>query len=186
MSEENVDAVAAFSDAQHTSRGQRRSVLAVLGRAYRRHPLWMLVLPLVVVTILVLAYGGYFLGWDWTGFKGNTFWDWLSLLITVLSIQQSQGGMEASLRQQQDAMVEAYFDHKTHLLVETGLLDTPPESPVRAVARARTVATMQRVGQTHKTTTIRFLDESGLTAGVSPILNLTRADSDPGAAPTLA
>jgi hypothetical protein len=82
MLEENVDAVAVFSDAQHASRGQRRSVLAVLGRAYRRHPLWMLVLTLVVVTILVLAYGGYLLGWDWTGFKGNTFWDWLSLLIT--------------------------------------------------------------------------------------------------------
>jgi hypothetical protein len=94
--------------------------------------------------------------------------------------------MEASLRQQQDAMVEAYFDHMTHLLVEKGLLDTPPESPVRAVARARTVTTMQRVGQIHKTTIIRFLDESGLTAGASPILNLNRADSDPGAAPTLA
>ena len=62
-------------------------MLAVLGRAYRRHPLWRLVLTLVVVTILVLAYGGYFLGWDWTGFKANTFWDWLSPLITKIGAQ---------------------------------------------------------------------------------------------------
>ena len=33
------------------------------------------------VVLVVLALGGYLRGWDWTGFKGNTLWDWLHLLV---------------------------------------------------------------------------------------------------------
>jgi len=30
---------------------------------------------------VVLVLGGYVLGWAWTGFRGNTLWDWLELLV---------------------------------------------------------------------------------------------------------
>jgi putative effector of murein hydrolase LrgA (UPF0299 family) len=36
----------------------------------------------VVVTVV----GGYDLGWTWTGFQGNTLWDWLSLLLLPLIV----------------------------------------------------------------------------------------------------
>ena len=41
---------------------------------------WRWVLAGVVAAFIVLVIGGYTLGWTWTGFPGNTFWDWLELL----------------------------------------------------------------------------------------------------------
>ncbi|GAC1393159.1 MAG: hypothetical protein NVSMB38_19950 [Ktedonobacteraceae bacterium] len=42
---------------------------------------WTLVLIATIVAFIVLAIGGYGFGWKWTGFGGNTLWDWLKLLI---------------------------------------------------------------------------------------------------------
>ena len=39
-----------------------------------------------VVVIGVLAVGGYTQGWDWTGFEGNTLFDWLELLFLPVVI----------------------------------------------------------------------------------------------------
>jgi ABC-type glycerol-3-phosphate transport system permease component len=38
------------------------------------------------VVLVVLALGGYLRGWDWTGFKGNTLWDWLHLLVLPVTL----------------------------------------------------------------------------------------------------
>jgi putative effector of murein hydrolase LrgA (UPF0299 family) len=35
---------------------------------------------------VVTVVGGYGLGWRWTGFQGNTLWDWLSLLLLPLVV----------------------------------------------------------------------------------------------------
>ncbi len=157
----------------------------------RIHPLWAIGIALAAIVIIVLAIGGYFLGWNWTGFKGNTFWDWMSLLITpvtiavvsiLFSVQQSRQSMAENARMQQEATLEAYFEHITHLLLDGHLLETPPESPVRAVARARTMATLQQVSQEHRATILRFLDESGLTGGDTPVLDLRSANLDGPAA----
>ncbi len=45
----------------------------------RRWWLWALVVLLVAFT--VVAVGGYEFSWTWTGFKGNTLWDWVALLL---------------------------------------------------------------------------------------------------------
>jgi hypothetical protein len=39
-----------------------------------------------VVTIAVLAVGGYTQGWDWTGFEGNTLFNWMRLLFLPIVI----------------------------------------------------------------------------------------------------
>ncbi|HXY92474.1 MAG TPA: hypothetical protein VEP49_08370 [Acidimicrobiia bacterium] len=39
-----------------------------------------------VLVIVVLAVGGYTQGWDWTGFRGNTLFDWLKLLVLPIVI----------------------------------------------------------------------------------------------------
>ena len=39
-----------------------------------------------VVVITILAIGGYTAGWDWTGFEGNTLFDWLKLLFLPVVI----------------------------------------------------------------------------------------------------
>lgn len=48
-------------------------------RWWSRWRLWILVglsIAFVIVTV-----GGYALSWTWTGFQGNTLWDWLELLL---------------------------------------------------------------------------------------------------------
>lgn len=42
---------------------------------------WTLGLACAAVVFVVLAVGGYGFGWAWTGFRGNTLWDWIELLI---------------------------------------------------------------------------------------------------------
>jgi hypothetical protein len=41
---------------------------------------WKAGIALVLVAFGILVLGGYGLGWTWTGFQGNTLWDWLELL----------------------------------------------------------------------------------------------------------
>jgi hypothetical protein len=43
-----------------------------------------LLLAVVLVGFTVAVFGGYVWGWAWTGFQGNTLWDWLHLLILPL------------------------------------------------------------------------------------------------------
>jgi hypothetical protein len=49
----------------------------------RRHTLMALVATGLLV---VAALGGYLGDWSWTGFRGNTVWDWLHLLLLPLLI----------------------------------------------------------------------------------------------------
>jgi uncharacterized membrane protein len=59
-------------------------VLATLPLWYRTRDRWRLewraVLSAVVLVFVVLIVGSYGFGWAWTGFAGNTLWDWLELL----------------------------------------------------------------------------------------------------------
>ncbi|MGH7921014.1 MAG: hypothetical protein ACREQM_13880 [Candidatus Dormibacteraceae bacterium] len=42
---------------------------------------WMWPLLALLVAFAVVAVGGYGFSWAWTGFRGNTLWDWLQLLL---------------------------------------------------------------------------------------------------------
>jgi hypothetical protein len=53
-------------------------------RSVRGHHLLLMIG--FVVAITVLAIGGYTQGWDWTGFEGNTLFDWLRLLFLPVVI----------------------------------------------------------------------------------------------------
>ncbi len=59
-------------------------VLATLPIWYRTRERWMMewhvVFGVFVLAFVVLVVGGYAFNWGWTGFKGNTLWDWLELL----------------------------------------------------------------------------------------------------------
>jgi hypothetical protein len=50
---------------------------------------WRWVLGGVVAAFVVVVIGGYRLHWTWTGFEGNTFRDWLSLLIVPFLLPAS-------------------------------------------------------------------------------------------------
>jgi len=53
-------------------------------RSVRGHHLFFITAFVAVIT--VLAVGGYTQGWDWTGFEGNTLFDWLELLFLPVVI----------------------------------------------------------------------------------------------------
>jgi hypothetical protein len=54
-----------------------------LGRFERRH-----IAAVAVVTAVLAAFvsAGYLVPWSWTGFKGNTAWDWVKLLLLPLLV----------------------------------------------------------------------------------------------------
>jgi hypothetical protein len=42
------------------------------------------IIVLLAVGWVVTLFGGYALAWNWTGYQGNTLWDWLQLLLLPL------------------------------------------------------------------------------------------------------
>jgi hypothetical protein len=53
-------------------------------RSLRPHHLGILALAAVAWVVTII--GGYALTWDWTGYQGNTLWDWLGLLLLPLVV----------------------------------------------------------------------------------------------------
>ena len=179
MSDMSVNAAAGVGAPSHTPAAPRDSSS---GGFLRRNRVWLAALGVAAVVILVLAYGGYFLGWSWTGFDGNTFWDWLSLLITpvtlavisvLFSIQQNQKSVLASEHQQQDSALTACMEQLTRLLVEQDLKSAPQGSPVRDVARAHALSALRRVDAPRRAALVHFLDESGLLDKDAPLVDLS-------------
>ena len=164
------------------SRAPSEPRVSASGGFVRRNRVWLAAIGVAAVVILVLAYGGYFLGWSWTGFDGNTFWDWLSLLITpvtlavisvLFSIQQNQKSLLASEHQQQDSALAACMEQLTRLLLEQDLRRAPQGSPVRDVARAHALTALRRVDASRRAMLVHFLDESGLLDKDAPLVDLS-------------
>jgi hypothetical protein len=63
----------------------------------------VLLIAVFVTTIAVLAVGGYTQGWDWTGFEGNTLFDWLELIFLPVVIPLVVIPLVLSLRQSRDS-----------------------------------------------------------------------------------
>lgn len=51
-----------------------------------RRGAWRVGLLVAAVAFAVTVYGGYGLGWAWTGYEGNRLWDWLEMLVLPLSV----------------------------------------------------------------------------------------------------
>lgn len=54
------------------------------GRAFR--PFYAVAAAVLGVMWIVTIIGGYAGGWTWTGYPGNTLWDWVKLLLAPLAI----------------------------------------------------------------------------------------------------
>jgi uncharacterized membrane protein len=53
------------------------------GRDFRRHH--VAVISLFAIVLAVTLVGGYGGDWNWTGYKGNTLWDWLALVLAPIA-----------------------------------------------------------------------------------------------------
>jgi hypothetical protein len=72
-------------------------VLATLPIWYRTRQRWMMewhvVFGIVGLAFVILVVGGYALNWRWTGFQGNTLWDWLELLALPVVVASLPSGL---------------------------------------------------------------------------------------------
>jgi hypothetical protein len=147
----------------------------------------------VVVALLISLFGGYVLGWQWTGivvhddFPKRTLWDWLQLLIIPAVLagggiwfnrRQQARTQESEDRRSQDGALQAYFDYMSQLL---GDKDRPLHRARRgdtlsAVARARTLIVLSRLDGARKGSVVQFLHESGLITRKHVVVDLTDAD----------
>ena len=139
----------------------------------------------LIAVILVLALID--VGHDavWTGFGDKTLWDWLQLLVvpTVLAVggflftrSERRNDLEIASQHTQDAALQAYIDQMTMLLMEHGLHSSAPGDDVRAVARARTLTTLQGLDGGRKANLLQFLYESDLITKGRSVVSLSGAD----------
>lgn len=123
-----------------------------------------------------------------TGFQGKTLWDAIQLLAlplliafaTILFNLNSQKSDETRAAVQriheQDnlriGLVQSYYDDMTSLVLDRGLTNSTPGSPVRQIARSKTLAAMYDLGQDRKGAALLFLYELNLIHGDEPIVPL--------------
>lgn len=63
------------------SRGELPTVYTPSAGKTSRFSIFVLAITCAVIILVLLALGSYSFGWTWTGFKNNTLWDWLKLLL---------------------------------------------------------------------------------------------------------
>lgn len=147
------------------------------------------VIAIVLVVFITLIIAGY--GFDWTGFKGKTVWDWLGLLASLaipvvvafgtlwFTTQQGKVSDAANERQhetelqiatdnQREAALQAYIDKISELLLEKNLRESQPEDEARTIARVRTLKALRGLDSVRKGSVLQFLQESGLIKRFDP------------------
>jgi len=169
----------------------------------------LVVVIILFVILVISIIGGYTRKWAWTGLvspqlqtsssnsqqEWKTLWDWMELLIVPLFLVIGVGIFNWSLRKREEfredlereqeqsrsqkIALQTYLDKMTDLLLAEGLRDSPPDSEVRKVARARTITALAQLKGYHKGSLLRFLYESGLILRSprphNPIIDLTGA-----------
>lgn len=126
----------------------------------------------------------------------KTLWDLMELLIVpvVLSVgaylfsqaervrkekiaaKQSKRDREISLDQTREIALQAYFDRMTDLIIEKKLRESKLDDEVRAIARVRTLTTLEQLDGMRKGVLFRFLYESGLISKDDPIVVMKGAN----------
>jgi len=47
---------------------------------------WLALFSGLLVAFVIVVIGGYAFNWTWTGFQGNTLWDWWHLLLAPFAL----------------------------------------------------------------------------------------------------
>ena len=121
----------------------------------------------------------------WTGFKGKTLWDWMSLLIIPLALavggiwlsqEQDRRQLDIETDRMQENSLQAYFDQMTDLLLNSSLRQSDSGDEVRSIARSRTLTVLRRLDPQRKATLLLFLLESELINKEGTVIYLDKAN----------
>jgi uncharacterized protein YjbI with pentapeptide repeats len=121
---------------------------------------------------------------DWTGFgektwpeepgevrRAKTLWDWLQLLVVpaililvvaLWNTSQTSRDKRREDKARQDAMLTAYLNRMSDLILYGELLKAEEGSAVKAVARSATLTVVRRLDGERKADVLRFLYEGHL------------------------
>ena len=164
---------------QHLREGRVDQEEQARSRPTRKQVLWAsTVVALLNVAILI-------------GYRyGITLWDWIKLLIVPAVIaggglwfnaQQREREQHIANERAQDEALQAYLDQMSDMLIPSSkelpsLYKARPGDNLSAVALARTLTVLPRLGGERKARVVQFLYESGLNAKGRPALALWGAD----------
>jgi uncharacterized protein YjbI with pentapeptide repeats len=123
--------------------------------------------------------------WGWTEFGEKSGWKYLQLLGTLsiplvialgtlwfttqqneqqrdIEERRAQAERELEKQRTQDALLQAYLDQMSTLLLEKNLREAERDSEVNSLARARTLTALERLDSERKGALMQFLSEAGL------------------------
>jgi hypothetical protein len=142
----------------------------------------VLILP---VTILVCT------GYLETGFSGKTLWDWLEVVgipvivvivagvfasVTQKAERRAEEQRERDTDHAREAILRAYLDDMTKLILEHELQDSKEGSTERAVAYAHTFMALDNLDGLRKGVLLQFLKKSQLINKDKPVISLDFAN----------
>jgi len=162
----------------------RKRFFREVWRQPRRIISWLVavaaIIAVFVAMVFLILYGYRF---SFTGFNAppaanpqqpptaKTLWDWLNLLVVpaVLAVGGflfnrflDQRSKSIAADQQREDAWQGYLDKMSELLTTQQLKESKPDSPVRNVATARTLAVLPGLDPIRKGRVLRFLYDSGL------------------------
>jgi uncharacterized protein YjbI with pentapeptide repeats len=117
----------------------------------------------------------------------SNFWSELSkqlpVLLTIVGLvwgiyqfnAQQVGNAAQTLDQQRQNTFDTYLDRMSDLLLNDNLLTSQPNSPVRAIAEARTLTALRDLDGNRRAQLVRFLWKAGLDTGDNPVVSLNAA-----------
>lgn len=128
--------------------------------------------------------------------RAKTLWDWMQLLIvpavlaiavwylnkaqsdreSLAALKQATHELEIATDQQRQAMLEAYLDKMTDLLLQFKLREAQEKEEVRTIARARTLSVLRTMDGGRRGYVVKFLYETNLITPQTILLDLSNAD----------
>ncbi len=127
--------------------------------------------------------------------RGRTLWDWFELLIIPFMLvvggfwlnqlqrtrderaaeEHNKRASEIAAEKQKEAVLDAYLDRMSELLLEKKLRDSAEGDEVRRMARARTIMALRRLDGIRKAMVMRALHDDGLIDKDRSIISLNEA-----------
>jgi len=145
----------------------------------------VVILAVALLAMLVL------IGRIQAGFTAKTIWDWMEVLGVPLTVavigglfvlgaqranRRAEAERELAIEQAREATLRAYLDRMSDLVLSHKLQELLQDSPVRAVADARTLAALRDLDGRRKGLVVRYLHECRLIAKDKPVVSLRLAD----------